>query len=112
MIKFDTYVNASEIWPTAKDHEDKGLVPGLVRGYNIEVAHIDGHKFWTSCEYIHGEPEKRYNDRFHVWMYGDHGWTPTGRICFRGYGIEEYSVEYDDEIVIPCDEKGNVIEEG
>lgn len=93
MFKFNEYVNASSIWPTAIDHEDLGGKCGLARGYNIEVTKLDGMTGWMSCEYIYGEPEEEFNDDFHTWMYAEHGFTPTGRITFRGYHMEEYDYE-------------------
>lgn len=107
MFNFNVYVAASEIWPTANNHEDKGYVSGLVRGYNIEVKTWKGQVEWLSCEYIHGEPEQHFNDDFHTWMYEDSGFTPTGRICFRGYGREEWSVEEHEDLIVPCDPEGN-----
>ena len=111
MFEFNTYVPAAEIWPTAKSHEDKGSRPGLVRGYNIEVTTADGNTDWLSCEYIYEDPNKFFNDEFHLWYYTEHGWTPTGRICFRGYGIESYDWEERDSYIKPCDEDGNVCKE-
>lgn len=107
MYHFNEYVKASSIWPTAKDYDDKGNVPGLVRGYNIEVKTMDGRVDWLSSIYIHGEPNTYFNSEYNIWRYTDNGWTPTGRICFRGYGIEEYDPEERDLFIIPCDEKGN-----
>ena len=37
MFFIKEYVNASSIWPTAKDYTDRGYIAGYVRGYNIEV---------------------------------------------------------------------------
>lgn len=108
MYKFDNFVKASSIWETAKDYEDKGLVPGLLRGYNIEVKTWKGEIFWVSCNYIPNEPEEFFNDDFHLWMYEDHGWTPTGRITFRGYAYEAWSREIGD-YVVPCDENGKEV---
>lgn len=103
MFKITEYVNASSIWPTAKDYKDCGEKPGLVRGYNIEVTNYKGATDWMSCSYIHGEPEEYFNDDFHTWMFEDYGFIPTGRICFRGYGREEYDFEEREEYVIPVE---------
>ena len=110
MFKFDQFVNASSIWPTAKDFTDEGIKSGLVRGYNIEIKNAEGKVDWLSCAYIEGDPNVYFNDDFHTWMYSDHGWTPTGRICFRGYGIENYDYEERDTFITPCDANGNVLE--
>lgn len=108
MFKFHTYVPASEIWPTAENHVDKGMVFGLIRGYCVEVKLQDGSTDWWPCEWIHGEPETEFNDDFHTWMWNEHALEPTGRICFRGYGTEEYDFEERDYFVnmIP-DEKAH-----
>lgn len=99
MFKFHTFVPASEIWPTAENHVDKGMAPGLVRGYCVEVKLSDGRTDWWSCEWIQGEPETEFNDDFHTWMWREHRVTLTGRICFRGYGVEEYDFEERDTFV-------------
>lgn len=108
MYKFDNVVKASSVWPTAKDYEDKGLILGLLRGYNIEVKTYKGEIIWLSCNYIEDEPEDFFNDDFHLWMYQEHGWTPTGRITFRGYAYESYDDEIG-ECVVPCDVYGREI---
>lgn len=97
MFEFNTYVKANEIWPKSKTHIDLGLKTGFVRGYCIEVKTKDGVD-WLSCEYIHGEPQKHFNDEFHLWYYEEHGWTPTGRISFRGYAVEAWDYEIGDYV--------------
>ena len=98
---FTEFVLASEIWPTAKNHIDKGYIQGLVRGYNIEVTKTKTNEtFWMSCEYIHGEPNEELFDEFHRHYYLDLGVEPTGRICFRGYGREQYDWEERDTYII------------
>lgn len=99
MFKFTDYVLANEIWPTAKVYVDKGPISGYVRGYNIEVTTASGTTDWLSCSYIYNTPEEYFNDAFHLWWYKEHGWVPTGRICFRGYGIEAYDHEERDYFV-------------
>ena len=84
------YVPANEIWPNATTYIDKGYKPGLVRGYNVECINKDGNPYWFSCEYIHGDPDEELFDDFHMSWYADCGCTPTGRISFRGYGVEVY----------------------
>jgi len=103
MFKITEYVNASSIWPTAKDYTDFGFKPGLVRGYNIEVTISDGTAHWLSCAYFAESPEEYFNDEFHIWLYQEHGWNPTGRICFRGYGREEYDFEEREEYIVPVE---------
>lgn len=108
MYKFNEYVRASSVWPSSKDYEDKGLIPGLLRGYNIEVKKSNEETFWMSCEYISNEPQEVFNDDFHLWMYNDHLLTPTGRIVFRGYAYEAWDSEVG-EYVVSCDENGREI---
>ena len=103
MYIFNNYVPASYIWPTANDYIDFGYKPGLVRGYNIEVRTKDGEMDWLSCCYIHEDPQEYFNDEFHLWMYKEHQWKPTGRICFRGYGREVYDPDEHDTFVIPVE---------
>lgn len=104
MYNFNEYVNASDIWPTAENHIDLGEIPGLVRGYNIEVKKgniVD----WMSASWFYGTPEAEYNDEFHRCYFEDLGVVPTGRICFRGYGSLEYDFEERDEIVRLCSDE-------
>lgn len=100
MLKITEFVSASSIWPTAEDHVDRGCIPGLMRGYNIEVKTAKGVIDWMSCEYIYGEPEEVFNDDYHTWSRSDWGLVPTGRICFRGYGREEYDFDEREEYVV------------
>ena len=100
MFEFKNYVNPSDIWPTAQNHVDYGEIPGLVRGYNIEVRKgniVD----WMSASWFCGTPEAEYNDDFHRCYFEDLGVVPTGRICFRGYGVLEYDFDEREEFVKP-----------
>ena len=109
MFKITEVVPASQIWPTAQDFTDKGFIPGLVRGYNIEVRKADGTTGWMSSEWIEGDPEVVFNDEFHCWSRHDYGFTATGRICFRGYGFEKFDYGERDYYVVRCDEHGKVL---
>lgn len=82
-------VPASSIWPKAKAFEDKGPVDGLVRGYNVEVVK-NGKVDWMSCVWIRTSIEEYVNDEYTRYWYMDCGVIPTGRISFRGYGVERY----------------------
>ena len=104
MFKLREYIPASEIWSNAKTHIDHGSRSSLVRGYNIEVTTKNGTTDWLSCEWIHENPQECFNDEFHNWMYKEHNWIPTGRICFRGYGMEKYDPEERDYFVYPIEE--------
>jgi hypothetical protein len=107
MLKITEFVRASKIWPTAEDHVDMGEIDGLMRGYNIEVkVEKTGVVDWMSAEWIYGNPETQFNDDYHKWSRADWGLKPTGRVCFRGYGHEEYSFEERDTYVnVVSDEK-------
>ena len=100
MLKIKEIVPASQIWPTAEDHVDMGEIDGLMRGYNIEVkVEKTGVVDWMSAEWVYGDPETAFNDDYHIWSRNDWGLKPTGRVCFRGYGSEEYSFEERDTFV-------------
>lgn len=103
------YVPANEIWPTATPYTDKGIREGLVRGYNVEVRKADGTTAWMSCVYIRGTIDGYLKDEFTKFWYSDLDVTPTGRICFRGYGIEEYDCVEREVFINPCDDEGNLI---
>lgn len=105
MFTIKEYVPAAEIWPNAENHIDYGYKSGLVRGYNVEVSTVDGVTAWLSCSYIHEDPEEYFNDEFHQWLWNEHQWTPTGRICFRGYAVEKYDVEEHDFYVVPVNDE-------
>lgn len=99
MFKVLEYVKASDIWETSKDYEDLGKREGLLRGYNVEVT--NGTKTdWLSCAWVDGTVEEHFNDEFHQWCREEDGLEYTGRICFRGYGFEEYDFEERDYIII------------
>lgn len=93
MFFIKEYVPANQIWPNAKNYKDRGYISGYVRGYNIEVELTNGSTEWLSCEWINSAPEHEFDNEFHRWRNSEHDWKPTGRICFRGYGIEEYDYE-------------------
>jgi len=105
MFNFNEYVPASTIWATAVDHEDRGFIRGLVRGWNIEVTTREGKTDWLSACYFEEDPNNYFNDEFHQWMYNEHGFTPTGRICFRGYGIEEWCEEEREYFITPINDE-------
>ena len=113
MLKITKFVPASQIWSTAEDHVDMGEIDGLMRGYNIEVkVEKSGAVDWMSAEWILGDPETEFNDEYHKWSRADWGLKPTGRICFRGYGVEEYdSEERDTFINTISDEKAKLLKE-
>ena len=101
MYKFTEYVNASDIWPTAENHQDKGERTGLVRGYNIEIKRPDGTTYWESCCWFGGAPEQYYNSDYYMWHFDEYECVPTGRICFRGYGEEYYDPDERDYFIKP-----------
>lgn len=109
MLKFTEYVKASDVWATAKNYTDNGEVTGLMRGYNIEVEK-DGQVDWLSSEWVYGTPEEAFDDDFHRWWFDDMGVKLTGRICFRGYGLERYDFEERDTYVVICDSHGRPLE--
>ena len=99
MFTVNEYVPANQIWSTAKSYEDMGYIDGYVRGYNVEVQLTSGKTEWLSCEWISGNPEVYFNDDFHKWYNAEHQWNPTGRVSFRGYGVEIYDHEERDFVV-------------
>lgn len=102
MFKVLEYVKASDIWPTAKDYEDIGERAGLCRGYNVEVT--DGTRTdWLSCSWFEGDIESYFNDDFHTWCRAEDGLQYTGRVSFRGYGIEMWDPEERDYYIIMAD---------
>lgn len=104
-LKITETVPASSIWPTAEDHVDYGAIPGLLRGYNIEVKTQKGVVDWMSAAFIYGEPEgttgDSFNDEWRIESRKDWGFEPTGRITFRGYYTEEYDFEERETFVKP-----------
>lgn len=98
MFTFNEIVKATDIWPTAENHIDRGEIQGLVRGYNIEIK-CGNVVDWLAASWFYGTPETEYNDDFHTAYFSDMSFEPTGRICFRGYGVLEYDYEERDEFV-------------
>ena len=101
MYKFNEYVNASDIWPTATNHINKGRRCYLVRGFNIELKKSDGTKYWESCCWFDGDPNTYYNSDYYKWHYEQCDAEPTGRICFRGYGEEYYDSDEHEYFIKP-----------
>lgn len=95
-------VPANEIWPNSKSYEDKGPITGYVRGYNVEVVK-NGKIDWMSCVWIRNSIEDYVNDEYTRYWYMDCGVTPTGRIAFRGYGIERYDPDERDTYIEEVD---------
>ena len=92
-------VPAKEIWPNATSYIDNGEKPGYVRGYNVEVVTRDGKIDWMSCVWIRGTILDYLHDEYTDYWYLDCGVTPTGRISFRGYGVERYDHEERDTFI-------------
>lgn len=99
------YVPAGDIWPGALNKIDEGERDGLLRGYNVEVRMPDGTTGWDSCNYIYGTIEDNLDSEFTKFWFEERGVTPTGRICFRGYAVDNF-----DDTVSPCDADGNLVE--
>lgn len=91
-------VPANSIWPNATSYEDKGPIKGYVRGYNVEVVK-NGKIDWMSCVWIRESIEEYVNDESTRYWYLDCGVTPTGRVSFRGYGIERYDPDERDTYI-------------
>jgi hypothetical protein len=102
MQTFETkeYVPAKQIWPNAENFVDNGPITGYVRGYNVEVVK-NGKVDWMSCVWLKSSIEDYVNDEYTRYWYMDCGVTPTGRISFRGYGIESYDPDERDTFVHP-----------
>lgn len=100
MFYLTEVVPANSIWPTAQNCIDKGIVPGFLRGYNIEVTNRNGKTYWMDCQYIDCEPEDYFNCEWQQEHRSDWGLTPTGRITFRGYYHEEYDPDEREHFVI------------
>ena len=103
-FRMSEYVNATSIWPGSEDHEDIGTIPGLVRGYNIEVRKKDKVD-WVGAEWFSGEPEEVLNDEYHIFHRETFDLMPTGRISFRGYGREEWDPDEREMFIIPINDQ-------
>jgi hypothetical protein len=97
-------VPASSIWPTAKSYKDKGIIPGYLRGYDIEVTNSNGDTYWRDCHFIDCEPDDAFNEEFELRLRQEWGLVPTGRITFRGYYTEYWYAEERDWCVKAADE--------
>ena len=112
MYKFNKFVPANKIWPNTKAPKYKGVKKGLCTGWCIELNTLEGETFWHACTFAYSTPEWLFNHDFWPCYFEDNGWTPTGRISFRGYYIEGYDSDEYDCYYVECDENGNVIKEG
>jgi len=103
MKKFEVIsVSASELSFKNKipNEEFFGVLPGLMHGWQFEFTR-NGEIGYNSVYYSYSSPEE--NAEIEQWNFESErmfGWTPTGRVVFRGYGAEgewipeerEYSV--------------------
>jgi hypothetical protein len=78
-------------WKNSFEYSTCSNIPGVMRGFNIEYKNKDGKIEYGSAVWIYGEPDMDNIDiRISIELAGLNGWTPTGRVVFRGYGFEEY----------------------
>ena len=111
ILQIKEYVQPSSVWPEARDVEDKGPAPGILRGYNVEVTRYDDVTDWMSAQWISGEPEVTLNAQYNLWSRQYLGLVPTGRVIFRGYAIEGYDPVDEECYLFDCNADGNVEEE-
>lgn len=88
-------------WDIDMDQEYKGLIPGYLCGYNFEVTK-NGVTDFASCTYSPCTPDDLMNNNrdYYSDFLQDCGCTPTGRVIFRGYYIEEYDINEHEEYVV------------
>ena len=101
LLNVQEYVMADQIWKNADNHTDYGKKDRYIRGYSIELMK-NGHPGWTRTHWIHNDPEVYFNTTTYKNNLLHQNCIPTGRICFRGYGIEKIDkIEiYSDDYVI------------
>ena len=91
---------------SVEDKEWQGVIDGFVNGWSFEFVNEKGEYNYNSVTYYSGTPEE-YCD---TWLqYGEdalfemerwNGWTPTGRVVFRGYGQEYYDEDEHEWFVV------------
>ena len=86
----DKYIN----YPTMTQ------LPGLLRGFNVEITNDDGDVDYCSAVWTPGEADESNPDIFiSIDLVSYNGWRPTGRLVFRGYGVDRYDFEEREEYV-------------
>ncbi len=75
-------------------------LPGLLRGFNVEVTNARGEIDYCSAVWTYGEANEENFDIFiSIDLASYNGWVPTGRLVFRGYAIDRYDPEEREEYV-------------
>ncbi len=93
------HVPANTIWPNAENYVDNGHKEGYLRGYNVEVTTRKGKTDWMSCVWVRSIDDYVADPFTKLW-YQDLGVTPTGRVSFRGYGMEKYDYAERDTCIV------------
>lgn len=86
------------------DNEFKGLIPGLLCGWQFEFINANGEINYNSVTFEHMTPERlayQYGEENAFMIERWNGWQPTGRVIFRGYYEEYYYAEEHDWCVRP-----------
>ena len=101
VLSFEIIVNSdSYTGYTIEDDKYIGVIPGLACGWQFEFIRNDGKIGYNSVAYYEGTPEEycqmwlRYGEDALFEIERRNGYEPTGRVIFRGYGVEYYDTEY------------------
>lgn len=94
------------------DSNFRGYFPNVCCGWMFEFKNKDGKIGYNSVTWFEGTPEEYCE----TWLrYGSdalfeaerwNGYEPTGRVVFRGYGVEEWWAEERDWCIRDCEPEG------
>ena len=83
------------------DNEYRGQIEGLCCGWEFEVRKPDGTLDSFSVIHEEADPEWTWDNNHYSEMCEWHGFEPTGRVVFRGYGKLYWHAEERDWCVQP-----------
>ena len=101
---------SGKTWKITNDCEFRGVIPGYVCGWNLEVEK-DGKIDCGSCVFDNDYEVIRnsiddYNDLgISEELCSYNGWKATGNIVFRGYFTEHYDFEEREEYYTDASEE-------
>lgn len=92
-----------------EDGNFRGYFPGVCCGWMFEFKNKDGKVDYNSVTWFEGTPEEycetwlRYGPEALFEMERWNGYEPTGRVVFRGYGVEKWDSEEHDWYIERCE---------
>lgn len=97
MAHFKIIKNSEGAKWNIEDREFYGIQNGLLCGWEYELQKCDGSTGFATVHFSDTMPD--IIEEWLLWSWEERGLKPTGRVVFRGYYEEYYSIEHHDECV-------------